>query len=108
MSIGLGLTTLIPLFVYLFFIVIVVLTLFWRAEWGLYFLIVVIPLQNLMDSMHQYPLGKDIVDILILVIIIGGFFQQAYDKQDISPSPNLNSTSDINFILHFHYILYVI
>lgn len=67
---GLGLTAYIPNLVYIFFWLIILLTLFRDAKVGLYLAIFLIPLQNLMDRLVEFPLGKDIFDILMLSIFI--------------------------------------
>jgi hypothetical protein len=49
----------------------VVFILFWRSGLGLYFLVPLLPLQNVLYRVHQYPGGKDLVDILVAAMIIG-------------------------------------
>ena len=70
MELGLGLTKFIPLAVYITGLMVVCLTLFYRIEVGIFFLVPLLPLQNIIDLIHQYPAGKDFLDILILAILI--------------------------------------
>lgn len=70
MELGLGLTKFIPLLVYLTGMVVVMLTLFYRVEVGIFFVVPMLPLQNLLDAMIQYPGGEDFLDILYAAMII--------------------------------------
>jgi len=70
MEFGLGLSKIIPLLVYISGGVIVLLTLFYRIEIGIFFIVPLFPLQNLINIIHKYPLGKDFIDILILALLI--------------------------------------
>jgi len=70
MEFGIGLTKLVPLAVYITGLMVVCLTLFYRIEVGIFFLVPLLPLQNIIDVIHQYPAGKDFLDILIVAILI--------------------------------------
>ena len=76
MEIGIGLTQYIPFLVYLGFVSVVILTLLYRVEVGIFFLVPLLPLQNLLDSVVAFPGGKDFVDILCLAMIV----RWMYDK----------------------------
>jgi O-antigen ligase len=57
---------------------------FRRAEWALYALIAVLPLPNFRYRFNPYPLGKDLIDILIFSILLGIFI----NKNGLKKSPN--------------------
>ena len=75
MELGFGLTKIIPLIAYMVFIVVVVLTIMKRIEIGILFLVPLIPQQSLMESINQYPLGKDIVDVILIAMLIRWFVE---------------------------------
>jgi hypothetical protein len=70
MELALGLTNIIPLIVYVVGLIVILLTLFYRIEVGIFFLVPLLPLQNLLDSIIKYPGGKDFIDFLYLALII--------------------------------------
>lgn len=49
----------------------VFITVFKRAEVGVYVLVAFIPLTNVRYSFHNFPLGKDFVDIMMLAVALG-------------------------------------
>jgi len=53
-----------------------VITIFRNAEVGLYLLIAMIPQPNVWYKLHDYPFGKDFIDILFFSIIIGMVVQK--------------------------------
>jgi len=73
MELGIGLTKIIPPIVYLGGLVVIFLTLFYKIEIGIYFLVLILPHRNLQFHLYQYPLGKDFIDLLFLVLIIKWF-----------------------------------
>jgi putative inorganic carbon (HCO3(-)) transporter len=76
MKLGLHLNQNLPIFIYLAAIVCLLFTLLYRAELGLYLLILLIPLQNVLDKLHQFPLGNNLVDIFLMAIFLGYYFQR--------------------------------
>lgn len=44
-----------------------------RAEWALYLLIILIPLPNIWYKLQDFPLGRDIPDLLQLAVFVGIF-----------------------------------
>jgi O-antigen ligase len=60
---------------YFISIVAVLTTIFKKAEWGLFVLIVMIPLPTLWYKLHQYPMGKDFMDVFIFAILMGILYQ---------------------------------
>ncbi|MGH7494852.1 MAG: O-antigen ligase family protein [bacterium] len=70
MELGLGLTKIIPFLLYLIMILVAVLTLIYRVEIGIYFLVPLIPQQSTLEGIARYPLGKDIVDVILLSLLL--------------------------------------
>ena len=52
------------------------LALFWRSEVGLYYLVLLLPMQTWRYRLHDYPLGAQFVDVMMLGIILGLLFRQ--------------------------------
>ena len=48
-------------------------TAFKDARWGLYLLVFLAPQPNLWHKLFEYPLGKDILDVVFLAVLIGMF-----------------------------------
>jgi O-antigen ligase len=46
---------------------------FRRAEWGLFLMVVLIPLPNVFYKLYPYPMGKDFLDFLFIAVGIGIF-----------------------------------
>lgn len=67
---NLGLTNYIFPFIYLSFIIVVIIILFYRQDIGIYYIILFLPLQNVMDRLIDFPFGKDFIDILIVSLFI--------------------------------------
>jgi O-antigen ligase len=68
-AMGLGLTQYIPFFVYIGVFAAVFVSLSYRLDLGLYFLIPLSPLQSIWFKLWDYPLGTNLIDILILAFI---------------------------------------
>lgn len=66
----------IPLAIYLGGVVVALLTIFKRNELGLMYLVLFLPLQNVKQKMHIFPLGNNFYDILIIALIIGWFVRK--------------------------------
>ena len=77
---GLGFTKYIPFGIYIFSIIILAFTLFHKTEIGIYFLISLLPIQNLLDKLHIYPLGNDLVDIFIIAFIFCWVFKRKQNE----------------------------
>ena len=50
-------------------------TIFKKVEWGFLLMIVMIPQPNLWFKLHEYPMGKDFMDILFFSILFGILYQ---------------------------------
>lgn len=70
MGAGFG-TGLAPLALYLCAVGALLLSIFWRPQVGLYFLIPMLPLQTTRYKLLQYPLGGKLVFIILLGVILG-------------------------------------
>lgn len=70
MEFGLGLTQFVAPLIFLTAITVFFLTIFYRIEVGIFFLVPLIPLQNILNYANVYPLGKDINDLIILAMLI--------------------------------------
>jgi len=51
-------------------------TMFRNALWGMYLLVFLIPQPNIWYKFHDYPFGKDFMDLLIVAILIGIILQK--------------------------------
>ena len=69
---GLGLFHYIPIILYLGFWVAIVASLFGRPIYGLYYMLPFIPYRTLRDHFLTYPLGGNLLTILVLAVVIGG------------------------------------
>lgn len=66
-----------PIIFYLGFIGAAIASLTGNVRLGLYFLVPLLPLQNVVNKLHDFPLGKDFNDILLLCMIFGWFISKA-------------------------------
>jgi len=67
---GTGLGVYIPLTIYLTGCLAAALSIFWKPQAGLYFLVLLIPLQTTRDRIGHFPLGAEMVDLLWLSILV--------------------------------------
>ena len=72
---GLGLAHYVPLIAYLGFWVMSIRSLTGRPLLGLYYLIPFLPYRTMRDHFLDYPLGGNVLTILVISVIIGAFFQ---------------------------------
>jgi putative inorganic carbon (HCO3(-)) transporter len=72
---GLGLIHYIPMIAYLGFWVAILMSLGGRPLWGLYYLLPFLPYRTMRDHFLDYPLGANVITILVLAIIIGAFIK---------------------------------
>src|SRR5258708_39164282 len=73
-----GLEQYVPLALYLGAIVAFLLSMFWRPQAGLYFLIPLLPLQTIRYRIVDFPLGNKLIDLLLLGVILGALFRGGY------------------------------
>jgi hypothetical protein len=65
----------IPIIFIVGMIIVTLLSLTGRIHLSLLFLVPLFPLRNVVEKMHQFPMGKDMVDIILIAMIIGWFFR---------------------------------
>ncbi len=81
-------TTALPLLYFGGLTVVVLLSLSGKINLSLLFLIPLFPLQNVIERLHQFPLGTQFIDIILIAIIIGWFSVRIHSGQNIfSPTP---------------------
>src|SRR5690242_15238623 len=68
-------------------IAVFLLSIFWRPEIGIYFLVPLLPLQTVRYLLHDLPFGEKLVDFLLLGVIAGLFIQR---KGRVFPQTALN------------------
>ncbi len=59
-----ALKPIIPLSVILIGILLTIRAVAGKLEWTLMLLVVLLPLRNVVEKLHNYPLGKDLIDFL--------------------------------------------
>ena len=74
----LGLEGFVPLALYLAAIVAFLLSLFWKPEAGLYFLVPLLPLQTVRYKLLDLPLGNKLIDIMLLGVVLGAVFKGGF------------------------------
>ena len=72
-----------PLIFYLTFVLVALISLTGKVQYGLYFLVPLLPLQNVVEKIHYYPFGKDFNDILILGMFFGWFISKASKREKL-------------------------
>ncbi|HKV91090.1 MAG TPA: O-antigen ligase family protein [Candidatus Angelobacter sp.] len=70
-----GLEQYVPLALYFCAMIVFLLSLFWRPQVGLYFLVPLLPLQTIRYRIIDLPLGNKLIDILLLGVILGAIFK---------------------------------
>ncbi len=73
---GTGIGHLIPIVAYLGFWLMCVLSLTGRPLYGLYYLLPFLPYRTMRDHFDDYPLGSNVLTLLILCIIVGAVIKQ--------------------------------
>ncbi len=87
-----------PLSIYLLGVVAFFMALTGRVYWTLALVTMLLPLRNVIDKLHQFPLGAQFIDILLFGMIIGWFISSS-DKKPLMERSSLNI---ISFILVFY------
>ncbi len=85
MELGLGLTQIIPLIVYLVGIAVIFITVFYKIEFGIYFLVPLLTQQTLLEHLGDYPAGKDFVDLLFFALIL----KWILNRQEFQKDPEI-------------------
>jgi O-antigen ligase len=87
MSLGLGLSDYVPIAVYVMGVLALIATLFYKREYGLYYLIPLIPAIVVREKLKAFPLGKDVVDIFVLALLVSIVLSPGEKRR---PDPTLN------------------
>jgi putative inorganic carbon (hco3(-)) transporter len=95
----LGLQGFAPLVIYIGAIVACVLSIAWKPQIGLYYLVPLLPMQTVRFWLHGLPLGEKLVDILLLGVLIGLFLHRA-ERRIFVASP-MNKILVIIFVLTY-------
>lgn len=74
----LGLEQFVPLVLYMATIAAFLLSLFWKPQAGLYFLVPLLPLQIIRYRIVDMPLGNKLIDIVLLGVVLGSFFKGGF------------------------------
>jgi O-antigen ligase len=74
----LGLESYVPMALWLCAAAAFALSVFWKPQIGLYFLIPLMPLQTLRDKLIELPLGNKMVDILLLGVVLGAIVKGGF------------------------------
>jgi len=64
-----------PLAIYIGAIVAFLLSVFWKPQIGLYYLVPLLPMQTVRYWLHAYPFGEKLIDVLLLGVVIGLLFR---------------------------------
>jgi putative inorganic carbon (hco3(-)) transporter len=67
----LGLEPYVPMALYLSALIAFGLSVFWKPQAGLYYLIPLLPLQTVRDRLIELPLGNKLVDIMLVGVVLG-------------------------------------
>ena len=88
-----------PFGLYIAWILVTIASLFGGVTYGLFFLIPLLPLENVMEKLWEFPLGNNVNDIVILAMLAGWIFGKMSNREKI-----LNKTPFNIFIpLYFLY-----
>jgi O-antigen ligase len=93
-----GFATYGPIFIYVGAIVAFILSIVWKPQIGIYFLVPLLPMQTARYWVHGYPLGEKLVDVLLLGVVIGVIIHSKSPR--ILPSP-LNKVLIIFFAVTY-------
>lgn len=71
--------------------VFVILALMGRIKLPFYLMVALFPLRNVVEKLHQLPMGKDFIDILIISLFIGWIFSAIGQKNKFMEKSLLNA-----------------
>jgi putative inorganic carbon (HCO3(-)) transporter len=97
--VSMGAQGLLPTLIYLGAIGAFVLSIYWKPEIGVYFIVPLLPLQTVRYELHGLPFGEKLVDFVLLGTIIGLLIHR---KGRIFPHTALNGF--LIFWTIFHYV----
>lgn len=80
-----------PIILYLFGgIIMIFLSLCGKMYLSLLVLIPLFPLQNVIEQLHQYPMGNQFIDFMLIALILGWVFKAISNREKIFASTPLN------------------
>jgi O-antigen ligase len=80
-----------PLLLYAAWVFLLLASLSGRVKYGIMFLVALMPLQNIIQKVQAFPLGKDFNDILIICILIGSVVAASRSKHRLAESNSFNT-----------------
>ncbi len=95
---GLGIEDYLPLALYLGMVGAFFLSVFWRPQVGIYYLVPLLPLQTIRYQLHGFPMGEKVVDILLLGVILGLFIK---NRGKVFASTPLNWFLIVFAVIHY-------
>ncbi len=69
-----------------------------KVDEGLMFVTLLFPLQNVVERLHQFPGGKDIIDIVLIAMVIGWALSK---KEKLFVATNLNNILGIMIVFTY-------
>ena len=93
-----GISTYAPLLMYVGAIVAFFLSIVWKPQIGIYYLVPLLPMQTARYWLHTFPLGEKLIDILLLGVLIGLII---HSKRPIFISSPLNKIIVIFSVITF-------
>lgn len=81
--------------------IILLLSLAGKVKYGLYFLVPLLPLQNIMFKFYHLPFGRDLNDILLIGMLIGWFLYSFFARKHLVERTSYNKI--VFFYLIFTY-----
>jgi len=73
---GFGLTAYIPFVVYIALILTLLTVIFYDVRYGIYGMVPILPYRSIFEAVRQYPMGKDLIDLIILGMLVGWFVRK--------------------------------
>ncbi len=95
-----------PLVLYLIGVVLCLLAFSGRVRYALLFVIALLPLRNVIERLHPFPLGKDFIDVLFIAMIIGWFLGTVGQGIRFAESSLLNPISILLMIYTFFTLMH--
>lgn len=91
-----------PLIFYIVGIFAVFVAMTGKKQWPLLFMIGLLPLRNVVEKLHHFPLGKDLIDMLIIALIVGWAFRSFGKKDKFFEKSPINTI--IVFLIFYTFI----
>lgn len=94
-----------PLSLYLAGVLSFVAALLGKTRWALYLVVFLLPLRNVVERMHQFPLGSQFIDVLLFALIIGWFLSTIFERRSLLERSPLNFSSIMLIVYLFMSLL---